>query len=443
MDTASFSSRRQATTSLPQFHLPAPGEIPRVTSDGLSPLSSANTGSSQGSGAAAGLSGYYGNHAHGSWPTPGSGNSAYTFSSTNQQGQPLTQSGYGTRGVYGQSPYSSRNLQSPPTSGEGLPPPPYDQGHHQPYQSQTSGGSSTGSGSGLTAHGGLGISQGTGTSGPGGHGSAPGPPPPGPAPSSLPPSLPSQARPAQSAILNSQSSASHQQPPSTSPAPADPYSRTSPGQNYYTPVSSSHPPNFSQPYSPTTQNSSNSHAPATSSAAPRPLSSMVAPSGMAPPQPYRTYPQYSHLPPHMGGPIMSNINNPGGQMSLVAGVNVHSGYGQMTHRMYSQTGHQTHQERPFRCDQCTQSFNRNHDLKRHKRIHLAVKPFPCTSCDKSFSRKDALKRHRLVKGCDADSGNKGANKSQDGTDPTTGRPRSNDSNIDPKLESPRDMGVRR
>jgi hypothetical protein len=49
------------------------------------------------------------------------------------------------------------------------------------------------------------------------------------------------------------------------------------------------------------------------------------------------------------------------------------------------------QDRPFKCDQCPQSFNRNHDLKRHKRIHLAVKPFPCPSCDKSFSRKDALK----------------------------------------------------
>ena len=48
--------------------------------------------------------------------------------------------------------------------------------------------------------------------------------------------------------------------------------------------------------------------------------------------------------------------------------------------------------RPFRCDQCPQSFNRNHDLKRHKRIHLAVKPFPCPNCPKTFSRKDALKR---------------------------------------------------
>ncbi|KAK9382157.1 uncharacterized protein V2V93DRAFT_357778 [Kockiozyma suomiensis] len=57
------------------------------------------------------------------------------------------------------------------------------------------------------------------------------------------------------------------------------------------------------------------------------------------------------------------------------------------------------QDRPFKCDQCLQSFNRNHDLKRHKRIHLDVKPFPCANCDKTFSRKDALKRHTLVKGC--------------------------------------------
>lgn len=47
--------------------------------------------------------------------------------------------------------------------------------------------------------------------------------------------------------------------------------------------------------------------------------------------------------------------------------------------------------RPFKCDQCPQSFNRTHDLKRHKRIHLALKPFSCRPCEKSFSRKDALK----------------------------------------------------
>lgn len=51
--------------------------------------------------------------------------------------------------------------------------------------------------------------------------------------------------------------------------------------------------------------------------------------------------------------------------------------------------------RPFKCDQCYQGFHRNHDLKRHKRIHLAVKPFPCSHCEKSFSRKDALKARAL------------------------------------------------
>ena len=61
-------------------------------------------------------------------------------------------------------------------------------------------------------------------------------------------------------------------------------------------------------------------------------------------------------------------------------------------------------DRPFKCDECVQSFNRNHDLKRHKRIHLAVKPFGCDKCGKTFSRKDALRRHWLVKGCRGEDG---------------------------------------
>lgn len=59
-------------------------------------------------------------------------------------------------------------------------------------------------------------------------------------------------------------------------------------------------------------------------------------------------------------------------------------------------------DRPFKCDQCPQQFSRNHDLKRHKCIHLPVRPFSCNYCEKSFSRKDALKRHMLVRGGDKD-----------------------------------------
>ena len=96
-----------------------------------------------------------------------------------------------------------------------------------------------------------------------------------------------------------------------------------------------------------------------------------------------------------------------------------SGYAANSQNLYNSQQHPNQQpvpnDRPFKCDQCPQSFNRNHDLKRHKRIHLSVKPFPCNHCDKSFSRKDALKvgrttvllatsanvpqRHILVKGC--------------------------------------------
>ena len=82
---------------------------------------------------------------------------------------------------------------------------------------------------------------------------------------------------------------------------------------------------------------------------------------------------------------MSLVGVPGG---LMGGFN--SGHAAQM-QMYGNQQQQPHNDRPFKCDQCPQSFNRNHDLKRHKRIHLAVKPFPCGHCEKSFSRKDALK----------------------------------------------------
>ncbi|KAJ1977282.1 hypothetical protein H4R34_003643 [Dimargaris verticillata] len=55
--------------------------------------------------------------------------------------------------------------------------------------------------------------------------------------------------------------------------------------------------------------------------------------------------------------------------------------------------------RPYKCPTCNQSFSRNHDLKRHVKIHTGLKPHQCQRCGKRFGRSDALKRHSLVKRC--------------------------------------------
>jgi uncharacterized Zn-finger protein len=99
---------------------------------------------------------------------------------------------------------------------------------------------------------------------------------------------------------------------------------------------------------------------------------------------------------------MTNVHSPNSPMSMMGGMQsgilpgFNSGHIANTQHLYGAHPAAHHlpgptADRPFKCDQCPQSFNRNHDLKRHKRIHLAVKPFPCAHCDKSFSRKDALK----------------------------------------------------
>lgn len=66
------------------------------------------------------------------------------------------------------------------------------------------------------------------------------------------------------------------------------------------------------------------------------------------------------------------------------------------HRLYYLRTHQrlhTLVDRPFRCDQCPASFARNHDLKRHMKLHDR-KAWRCAGCNKVFSRRDAIKRHK-------------------------------------------------
>ncbi|KAF7558926.1 hypothetical protein G7046_g5235 [Stylonectria norvegica] len=361
---SALSDRRRSST--PSYLTPSSG-----ASEGLSPsLSSINTGSSQGSQAPAGMQYTYGGvggHTHGGWPTPG--NPAYTVSSGPQtQQQPLGQQHYGRPPMYNQQPGMQqfnhpRSSQSPATGDEGLPNPPYGQVHH-PFQTSIPGGGGGG-----------------GQGNPSGMSSAPQPP--------------------QSGILSSQHPVSTQsQGPPSQPAHVDPYANTRPSvtPSYYT-TSTPQQSNFS-PYA--AQHSPSQHSPSSNGPIPRSLGSLSGPPQaptMAPPAPYRPYAPYQQLPT-MGGSVMSNIHQPGGQMSMIPGMGVPQ-YGHHPGMMYGHGQPAPQSERPFKCDQCIQSFSRNHDLKRHKRIHLAVKPFPCLFCSKSFSRKDALKRHRLVKGCES------------------------------------------
>ncbi|KAM0260622.1 hypothetical protein ACHAQJ_002685 [Trichoderma viride] len=387
----SFSSRRPAAGALPTFSLPPPqpevsnmdeqNSRPRTfyslgknidlnpptsgNSDGLSPsLSSVHTSSSQGSQAPASMQQYtYGGHVHGNWPTPSNssysvssgpaqqppplqapGGSSYPVNPANGTQHPLGAAPYGGRSssMYGQPNMSygnQRSSQSPATGGEQLPAPPYD---HHAFQS---------------------------SNGQDGH---------------------------------SNMMASHvtQAPaPSNSAAHVDSYTHNRSsisGPSYSSSSAPQHQSNY--PYG--TQPSQPNHSPTGAGSLPRGLglSGQQPLPSMAHPSSYRTYQTYQPLST-MGGPVMSNIHQPGSQLSMIPGM-VATGYGPAPTMMYQHPQPQPQSERPFKCDQCVQSFSRNHDLKRHKRIHLAVKPFPCTYCAKSFSRKDALKRHRLVKGCE-------------------------------------------
>ncbi|CDR45052.1 CYFA0S16e01552g1_1 [Cyberlindnera fabianii] len=50
--------------------------------------------------------------------------------------------------------------------------------------------------------------------------------------------------------------------------------------------------------------------------------------------------------------------------------------------------------KPFKCDECSNSFKRQEHLKRHQRsVHTNYRPFECKYCEKTFSRSDNLAQH--------------------------------------------------
>lgn len=414
METQSFTARRSATQNLPQFQLPPPDHLsqmhkypayapsttqpaPSVVSsvltpppglqNDLSPLGAASV-NSQSSSSSAGVPPY---QPMGYWPTPG--HSSYPYSQAPPMpptfAQAQGQNYMGGRPLYSPSMnYPNRNANSP-ASGEGLPPPPYDialpsfptmsngqpqslpqlapqqqqqqaqqqqqqQAQQQQAQQQQS--------------------------------------------QQQPPPQQNQSQHQQQLSqnsINSQQAVSQAPPQGPLHAPNNYGERPPPTPtNYYTPSSTpqqSSFPAYAQ-QSPTQQSPNTSSAPSNRIS---PVSAQPHPSMAAPPgYPRPSFSGYSL--PAMAGPIMSNVHSPGGQMALVGGMNMPYPGQHMGGQMYGHHPQQQQQnDRPFKCDQCPQSFNRNHDLKRHKRIHLAVKPFPCGHCEKSFSRKDALKVRSL------------------------------------------------
>lgn len=138
------------------------------------------------------------------------------------------------------------------------------------------------------------------------------------------------------------------------------------------------------------------------------LSSPVAPIGAynssarqpsyPPPHGMHDYPHgrghaYSHPPPP---PPMRGMDGapPSGYVSKYGAGTSPSDYGydqDNEHNRYPASP-----QRPFGCDLCPLSFNRQHDLKRHRETHSGERPFLCNGpCGKSFTRKDALKRHQV------------------------------------------------
>ena len=391
----SLTARRQAASNLPAFELPppplsqfSPPVAPKYSSypvsnppqhatsavsvgNLLTPPSNSNSDSTTPAG---GINNHHGQHHSGIlpytpssyWPT-GTGTTPYNtgFTPTWHGSNAF----FPTRGMFSPSLGSlGRNNNHSPAVSEGQslpPPPPYDINVLPPFQSSISMSAPPNSAVALQQH--------------------------------------QQQQAMSNVMVSTQNSmAPTSQSPPINSAEAMSQKSTSTPALYRSSQPSSTPQQATYPYggpSPIQQNSHPASAPPTSRISP---SMGQSPMNNTASQAHFVRPPYpSYTLPAMQGAIMTNVHSPGSRMSMVGNMQhgmmpqFNSGYAANAQNMYSNQQQQHHQsvpnDRPFKCDQCPQSFNRNHDLKRHKRIHLAVKPFPCIHCDKSFSRKDALK----------------------------------------------------
>lgn len=391
---SSLTARRPAATNLPNFELPPPQQLtqkffpyttlntsclsnqsqssvsvgnlltppPNIPGDSLSPISSGVNNISPA--AATPYTPY--------WPSAATGITPYSIGSGNTP-QPWASTPMSTfippRGMFSPSLNSlMRHSSNSPSANESLPPPPPGQYEHlPPFQSSMS--------------------------------------------MSPPISLPTVTNQHAQTYINSQTPVSATTSQSSPVNNSESYlQRPPPTPTYYGGSQPSSTPQHSQ-FPGFQNNSPVQQSPMSAST----QGSRISPISGHPPSLQSSFPQQGQqgsrfIPPYPGplpamngpnmvGTILSNVHSPGTPMGMINGMSnglpmmpsFNSGHSAQMQQLYGGSQQAPHTERPFKCDQCPQSFNRNHDLKRHKRIHLAVKPFPCGHCEKSFSRKDALK----------------------------------------------------
>ncbi|KNE56108.1 hypothetical protein AMAG_01948 [Allomyces macrogynus ATCC 38327] len=154
---------------------------------------------------------------------------------------------------------------------------------------------------------------------------------------------------------------------------------------------------------------------------PPPPMAPLAPHPHAHPHPHPAY--YYPPPPHHHPNAHQHHPAPGGTAPLPLLAYGPNGYVELpsvtaVHDPTPETA------KPFVCTfaPCTARFSRNHDLKRHERIHTGEKKWQCVECGRAFGRRDALVRHTSAPGgkCKAMFGKRRTGKQSPGTGTAAG-----------------------